>query len=125
MIRIKRAYEEASADDGFRVLVERLWPRGITKERAALDLWLKDVAPGSELRKWFHQHPDDWQEFRRRYWRELEDKADDVDLLRRKAEEGAVTFIYSARDREHNAATELKAYIEAHPLPFPKRRMTI
>lgn len=124
MIKIKRAYEEASADDGFRVLVERLWPRGVTKERAALDLWLKDIAPSSELRKWFHHNPDDWQEFRRRYWRELEDKADDVDLLRQKAENETVTFIYSARDREHNAATELKAYIESHPRPFAKRLQT-
>jgi uncharacterized protein YeaO (DUF488 family) len=124
MIKIKRAYDEASADDGFRILVERLWPRGITKERAALDLWLKDVAPSTDLRKWFHRHPVDWQEFRRRYWRELENKADDVDLLRRKADEGTVTFIYSARDREHNAATELKAYLEAHPRPFAKRPQT-
>ncbi len=123
MIKIKRAYEEASVDDGFRVLVERLWPRGITKARADFDLWLKDVAPSAELRKWFHSHPDDWQEFRERYWKELEDKKDDIDLLKRKAEEGTVTFVYSAKDREHNAATELKAYIESHAGPREKRRL--
>ncbi|BAI60980.1 conserved hypothetical protein [Methanocella paludicola SANAE] len=112
MIRIKRAYDEAAPEDGFRVLVERLWPRGVTKERAALDLWLKDVSPSTELRKWFHSHPDKWDEFRERYWRELADKKEDIDFLKKKAEEGTVTFIYSAREREHNAATELKAYIE-------------
>lgn len=112
MIKIKRAYEEASVDDGFRVLVERLWPRGITKARADFDLWLKDVAPSTELRKWFHKHPDNWQEFRERYWKELDDKKDDIDLLKQKAEEGTVTFVYSSRDKEHNAATALKAYIE-------------
>jgi len=123
MIKIKRAYDEASPDDGYRVLVERLWPRGVTKERAALDLWLKDVAPSTGLRKWFHKHPDDWQEFRERYWQELAGKKEDIDLLERKAEEGTVTFIYSARDREHNAATELKAYIELHVGPREKRRI--
>lgn len=123
MIRIKRAYDEADPGDGFRVLVERLWPRGVTKERAALDLWLKDVSPSTELRKWFHSHPDDWEEFRERYWQELADKKDDIDLLKQKAEEGTVTFIYSARDREHNAAAELKAYIEQQAGGREKRRM--
>jgi len=114
VIKIKRAYDEASKDDGYRILVERLWPRGVTKERAAIDLWLKDVAPSTELRKWFHQNMDDWQEFRKRYWQELANKKDDVDLIKKKAETGTVTFIYSAREREHNAATELKAYIKRH-----------
>jgi uncharacterized protein YeaO (DUF488 family) len=123
MIKIKRAYEGASKDDGFRVLVERLWPRGVTKEKAALDMWLKDVAPSTELRKWFHSHPDDWEEFRERYWHELAGKKDDIDVLKRKAEEDTVTFIYSSRDREHNTATELKAYIEAHAGLYEKRRL--
>ncbi len=123
MIRIKRAYDEAAPQDGFRVLVERLWPRGVTKERAALDLWLKDVAPSTELRKWFHSHPEDWDEFRERYWHELADKKDDIDLLKKKAKEGTVTFIYSAREREHNAATELKAYIEQQARGPEKQRM--
>jgi len=123
MIKIKRAYEDASEDDGCRILVERLWPRGVTKERADLDLWLKDVAPSTELRKWFHSHPDGWEEFRERYRRELADKKDDIDLLMKKAEEGTVTFIYSARDRENNAATELKAYIEQHAGKSEKRKL--
>jgi uncharacterized protein YeaO (DUF488 family) len=123
MIKIKRAYDEATPDDGYRVLVERLWPRGVTKERAALDLWLKDVAPSTELRKWFHSHPDDWQEFRERYWQELAGKKDDIELLKKKAEEGTVTFVYSAREREHNAATELKDYIERHVRGPEKRRL--
>ena len=112
VIKVKRAYDEASKDDGYRILVERLWPRGVTKERAALDLWLKDVAPSTELRKWFHSHTGEWEEFRRRYWKELAGKKDDIDILKKKAEEGIVTFVYSAREREHNAATELKTYIE-------------
>ena len=112
LIKIKRAYDEASEGDGYRVLVERLWPRGVTKERAALDLRLKDVAPSTELRKWFHRHTDDWEEFRKRYWEELADKKDDIEFLKKKSEEGMVTFVYSAREREHNAATGLKAYIE-------------
>ncbi len=122
-IKIKRAYDAASPDDGYRVLVERLWPRGVTKERAVLDLWLKDVAPSTELRKWFHGHLDQWDEFRERYWKELDEKKDDIDLLKGKAEEGTVTFVYSAREREHNAATELKAYIEAMAGPGEKRRL--
>ncbi len=123
MLKIKRAYEEVSADDGFRVLVERLWPRGLTKERAAIDLWLKDVAPSTELRKWFHGHPDEWQEFRERYRQELKDKKDDIDELLHKAEKGTVTLIYSSRDAEHNAATALKAYIELNPGPCGIRRI--
>jgi uncharacterized protein YeaO (DUF488 family) len=123
MIKIKRAYDEASEDDGYRILVERLWPRGVTKERAALDLWLKDVAPSTDLRKWFHSHPDDWEEFRERYWRELNGKNDDIALLMKQAEESIVTLIYSARDREHNAATELKAYIEQHASKSEKRKL--
>ncbi len=115
MIKVKRAYDEASPDDGYRILVERLWPRGVTRERAALGLWLKDVAPSTELRKWFHSHPEELAGFRERYWKELDEKRDDIAIIKKKAEEGTVTLIYSSRDREHNAATELKAYIEARP----------
>jgi uncharacterized protein YeaO (DUF488 family) len=123
MIKIKRAYEEASAEDGFRILVERLRPRGVTKKRAALDLWLKDVSPSTGLRTWFHSHPDDRQKFREKYWRELEDKKDDIDMLKQKAEEGSVTFVYSSRDEEHNVATELKAYIKQYAGPREKRKI--
>jgi uncharacterized protein YeaO (DUF488 family) len=112
MIRLKRAYEPASPADGERVLVERLWPRGITKARAALDLWLKDVAPSPELRKWFGHDPAKWERFEQRYWKELQKPKEAVELLRRKANRGTVTLIYAARDVEHNGAVALKQFLE-------------
>ena len=112
MIQLKRAYETASDKDGVRILVERLWPRGLTKAKAALDLWIKDVAPSAELRKWFGHDPVRWKQFRQRYWKELNDRKDAVDVLRRKAQSGKVTFIYAAHDEEHNGALALKEYIE-------------
>ncbi len=123
MIKIKRAYEEASKDDGYRILVERLWPRGVTKARADLDLWLKDVSPSTELRKEFHHESEAWEDFKKRYWAELDDKTDDIDMLKQKAEKGIVTFVYSSRDMEHNAAVALKEYIEQHSTPTEKRRL--
>lgn len=112
MIKLKRVYEKPLKEDGFRVLVERLWPRGLTKERAAVNLWLKDVAPSPELRKWFSHDAAKWEEFRRRYWRELEDKQDLIKFLKQKNKEGTVTFVYAARDEEHNGAVALKAFLE-------------
>lgn len=112
MIRLKRAYEEPSPTDGARILVERLWPRGLTKAGAKLDLWLKDVAPSSELRQWFGHEPAKWDSFRQRYWEELRVAGEAVDLLRQKAAEGTVTFIYAARDEEHNGALALKQFLE-------------
>jgi len=112
MIKIKRAYDEVSDDDGYRILVGRLWPRGVTRERAVIALWLKDVAPSTELRKWFGHDPKKWDEFKERYWKELDDRQKDVDIILKKAREGTVTLIYSARDREHNTAQALKQYIE-------------
>ena len=112
MLKIKRAYDPVSADDGYRILVGRLWPRGVSRKRAALDLWLKDVAPSTELREWFGHDPVKWDEFRRRYWKELDGKPGDIETLRRKMAAGPVTLIYSARDREHNAALALKEYLE-------------
>jgi uncharacterized protein YeaO (DUF488 family) len=108
MFHLKRVYEEPSAGDGLRVLVERLWPRGLTKERAAVDLWLKDVAPSPELRKWFGHDPDRWEQFQERYRQELREKRDAVRLLKQKAKEGPVTLVYAARDEEHNGALVLK-----------------
>lgn len=113
-VKLKRAYDEPSGDDGCRILVERLWPRGVTKARARIDLWLKDVAPSTGLRKWFHHEPDKWEEFRERYWNELTGKKDDIELLKRKIEEGPVTFVYSSKDTEHNAAVALKEYLKLH-----------
>ena len=112
MIKLKRVYEEPSKDDGERVLVERLWPRGLSEERAAADLWLKDVAPSADLRKWFGHDPVRWEEFRERYWRELEQNKEAVDLLRKKGRAGTVTLVYAARDEEHNGALALQQYLK-------------
>lgn len=112
MFKLKRAYEEPSGEDGFRVLVERLWPRGLSKERAAVDLWLKEVAPSPELRKWFAHDPAKWEQFQQRYWKELERKKDEVDLLLDKSKEGTSTLVYSARDEAHNGALVLKWFLE-------------
>jgi uncharacterized protein YeaO (DUF488 family) len=112
VIRVKRVYEEPSPQDGARILVDRLWPRGLTKERAAVDLWLKDVAPSTELRKWFGHDPAKWKEFQVRYRKELRKKKDALKLLRQKSEESTVTLLYGARDEEHNAALVLKKLLE-------------
>jgi len=112
MIKLKRAYEPAAKDDGMRILVERLWPRGVTKQRAALDLWMKDIAPSTELRKWFGHDAARWQEFKQRYWAELKQKPDLVKDLRAKAKKATVTFVYAAHDEERNGAAALKAFIE-------------
>jgi len=112
MIKLKRAYEPAARGDGERILVERLWPRGISKDRAKIDLWLKDVAPSTQLRKWFGHDPDRWEQFRRRYAAELKDKIDLLKMLKQKAKKGPVTFVYAARDEEHNGALALKQVVE-------------
>ena len=112
MIKLKRAYEKPAKADGERILVERLWPRGVTKDQAKLDLWLKDVAPSTELRKWFGHDPDRWAEFRQRYRKELKQKADLIKLLKRKARDGTITLIYAARDEEHNGALVLKQLLQ-------------
>ena len=112
MIQLKRAYDPPSPKDGQRILVERLWPRGLTKARAALDRWLKDVAPSRELRQWFAHDPAKWKQFQRRYWKELKAKQQPIDLLRSKAKHGRVTLIYAARDDEHNGALALKNFLE-------------
>jgi uncharacterized protein YeaO (DUF488 family) len=114
MIKLKRVYEELSPKDGLRVLVERLWPRGVTKERAAVDLWLRDAAPSPELRKWFGHDPARWEQFKERYRQELGEKKDVVHLLKRKGREGTVTLIYAARDEEHNGALVLKRFLQGH-----------
>ena len=113
MFKLKRVYEAPCPEDGLRVLVERLWPRGLTRERAAVDLWLKDVAPSPELRKWFGHDPARWEQFQGRYRRELRGKKDAVRLLRQKGKEDTVTLVYAARDEEHNGALVLKRLIES------------
>lgn len=112
MINLKRVYEDPSPKDGLRVLVDRLWPRGLTKERAAVDLWLKDVAPSTELRKWFGHDPTNWKEFQVRYRKELREKKDALALLKQKSDEQTVTLLYGARDEEHNEALVLKKVLE-------------
>jgi len=112
MIRLKRAYEKPSRDDGQRILVERLWPRGLSKERAAVDVWLKEIAPSPELRKWFGHDPEKWGQFQKRYWKELQEKQDDIKLLQEKGQHGTVTLVYAARDEEHNGALALKRFLD-------------
>ena len=112
-IRLKRAYTAATDADGTRVLVDRLWPRGVSKEKARLDLWLKAIAPSTELRKWFNHDPAKWEEFCQRYTQELEDKPEAVKRLLELADTGRITVIYGARDEAHNEAVMLKEYLEA------------
>jgi len=114
MFKTKRAYDKPDKKDGFRVLVERLWPRGVTKQKAALDLWLKDVAPSPELRKWFSHDPEKWDEFRKRYRAELRKNKEALGLLEQKGEEGPVTLVYGSKDQEHNAANVLKEVLDKH-----------
>ncbi len=112
MIQLRRAYERASESDGARFLVERLWPRGVRKQDLKLDGWLKDVAPSSDLRRWFGHDPGRWSEFKRRYVRELEQHADAWGPLLAHARRGRVTLVYSAHDTEHNNAVVLKDFLE-------------
>lgn len=119
MIRLKRAYEDASREDGERILVERLWPRGVSKDDACLDAWVKDVAPGTELRKWYGHVVKRWPEFRQRYQEELAapERQEALKDLAAKARHGTVTFIYAAKDTEHNGAVVLKDYLERQSAP--------
>lgn len=109
MIKTKRAYEAPAESDGFRILVDRLWPRGISKEKAALDAWLKDVAPSNELRKWFGHDPEKWDEFKKKYAAELRTNPEAVAELKRMVKEHkTVTLVFGARDEKHNEAEYLK-----------------
>jgi uncharacterized protein YeaO (DUF488 family) len=113
---LKRAYEPPSPEDGFRILVERLWPRGLKKADAALDLWLKEIAPSPELRKWYAHDPAKWEEFYRRYWAELVDHPEAVKLLKEKLRQGRVTLVYGSKDEAHNSAVVLKKFLEGQSL---------
>src|ERR1700730_12956492 len=104
MIKLKRAYEESSKDDGLRILVERLWPRGVSKQKAQIDLWLKSIAPSTELRQWYGHEPSRWPHFRKRYWAELKAQGDTLSLLKHVAQKETVTFVYAASDEERNSA---------------------
>lgn len=113
MIQIKRAYERASKDDGERILVERLWPRGVKKKELRLDQWIKDIAPSTALRQWFQHDPAKWREFRQRYFKELEEHSAVWRPLLALARRGRVTLIYSAHDTEHNNAVALEEFLQA------------
>lgn len=115
-VRIKRAYEPAASSDGRRVLVDRLWPRGVSRERAKLDGWEKELAPSTELRQWFGHEPSRFEEFHRRYTEELRGERSRLTALRRQARAGRLTLVYGARDREHNEAVVL-AQVLRHGLP--------
>ena len=110
-IRLKRAYDEPSDDDGARVLVERLWPRGVSKEDAALDAWMKEVSPSPELRKWYDHDRSKWPEFVERYRAELEEHPEAIEELRRLAEEGRLTLVLASKDVEHSSAAILRDYL--------------
>lgn len=108
-IKIKRVYDEYNKNDGTRILVDRLWPRGVRKEDAKIDEWMKDIAPSDSLRKWFNHDPEKWGEFKKRYKKELKDKSDLVALLSKLEKvKGIITLIYSAKDEEHNNAVALR-----------------
>lgn len=114
-IQLKRAYDAPTNDDGYRVLVERLWPRGVSKEDARLDDWVKEIAPSTELRKWFAHDGDRWKEFQERYRKELNDNEDAhavIDGLKQRAMQGTLTLVFASRDTEHNSAVVLKALLE-------------
>ncbi|MBN9507233.1 MAG: DUF488 domain-containing protein [Altererythrobacter sp.] len=110
-LRLKRAYEPAEPDDGTRILIDRLWPRGVSKAKAALDDWIKDVAPSTELRKWFGHDPARWAEFQRRYRAELREQSEALDRIRALARAGVVTLVYSAHDEQHNDAVVLRSVL--------------
>lgn len=113
MIKVKRVYEQPSDLDGLRVLVDRLWPRGLKKSEASLDLWIKEIAPENRLRKWFSHDPEKWEEFRKCYLKELEQKEEYVQELLGKARETDITLLYAAKNEVFNNATVLKEYLES------------
>lgn len=111
MIKTKRAYDPASADDGKRILVDRLWPRGLKKDKARIDEWLKDIAPSTELRKWYSHDPAKWQEFKKQYKIELKDKKNIMDELRAASRKQTITLIFSSRELHLNNAEALKQFL--------------
>ena len=111
-ISLKRAYEEPSRSDGCRILVERLWPRGVSKQDARIDLWPKEAAPSAELRRWFNHEPDKWKEFKRRYFEELRTRQESLEPIVERVRAGQVTFVFASRETQFNNAVALKEYVE-------------
>jgi uncharacterized protein YeaO (DUF488 family) len=118
-VRAKRAYEPWSDEDGYRILIDRLWPRGVSKEKARIDEWARELAPSDELRRWFGHSPERFAEFKRRYTEELRDHAEQISALRQRARRGTVTIVYAARDSEHSNAAVLAPIIRRG---FPRRQ---
>ncbi len=114
MIKFKRIYDSPTAEDGIRILVDRLWPRGLSKNDAKIDLWVKEIAPSQELRKWFAHDPKKWVEFKNKYFKELDldFKKERIDLIIKKTKKKNVTFLYAAKDEKFNNAAALKEYVE-------------
>ena len=112
MIKTKRIYDKLDADDGFRILVDRIWPRGIKKNDIIIDLWQKDIAPSASLRKWFKHDQRKWDKFKSRYYEELNGKQEIVKLLLEKAEKGTITLLYSSKEEQYNNAIALKEFLE-------------
>jgi uncharacterized protein YeaO (DUF488 family) len=110
--KLKRIYEKPEKEDGFRILVDRLWPRGLTKEKANVDLWLKEIAPTTELRKWFNHEPEKWNDFKKKYVTELKRNKASVATLKEKINEGTVTILYGAKDEVHNEAQVILDYVK-------------
>ena len=111
-VNIKRVYEEPSAKDGKRILIDRLWPRGLTKDKARIDAWFKDIAPTAELRKWFSHDPAKWPEFQKRYRSELDANKGTIERLRDQLKDEPATLVYGAKDEQHNDAVVLAEYLE-------------
>ncbi len=122
-IRVKRIYDAPADDDGFRVLVDRLWPRGVSNAKAKLDLWAQDLAPSAELRKWFNHDPRRWGEFKSRYFKELSACDEAVAALLKRVQRGPVTFVFASREERYNNAIALKEYLfsDAQPTPATNR----
>jgi len=114
-LKIKRVYEKPDKEDGTRILVDRLWPRGLTKEKAAIDLWLKEIAPSTALRKWFSHDPGKWTMFKQKYRQEVKENKDQVAILKEQLMKGVVTLVYGAKDEEHNEALVLKEWLQPKP----------
>ena len=116
-IRLKRAYDSASPGDGARILIDRLWPRGVRKADAAIDVWAKDIAPSTALRRWFGHDPARWHEFRRRYSEEIHRRRNRLDELRTLAQKGRITLVFAARDETHNDAVVLREILLGRSIP--------
>jgi uncharacterized protein YeaO (DUF488 family) len=121
LIKIKRIYKPADPSDGYRVLVDRLWPRGLSKGKANVDLWLRDIAPSDDLRKWYHHDLEKWPEFKKRYFNELSSKKKMIDQICEREKGSAVTLLFSSKEEMYNNAQALKEYLEKNELYEKKR----